>query len=190
MGHTCATYEQAKNAINAGVSYATHLFNAMTPLQHRSPGVVGAVFDSEITTEMIADGIHIDYPALRIALKQKGTDKICLITDAMRGCTMPEGVYDLGGQTVYIKNGMAKLKNGVFAGTLLTLDEAIRQLKNHTDYPLYEIIKMATYNPAKHCGIDDHKGLIKEGYDADLVLFDESINIKYVIVGGKVIRYN
>lgn len=184
MGHTCATYQEAKEAIDSGIDHATHLYNAMTPLKHRAPGVVGAVFDSNITTEFIADGIHIDYPALRIALKQKGTDHICLITDAMRGCTMPEGIYDLGGQTVYIKNGMAKLKDGTFAGTLLTLDEAIRQLKNNTDYPLYEIVKMATYNPAKYCHLD-HIGQIKEGYDADLVLFDDNINIQKVFIKGK-----
>ena len=188
MGHTCATYQEAIEGIQLGITHATHLYNAMTSLQHRNPGVVGAVFDTHITTELIADGIHIDYPALRIALKQKGTDKICLITDAMRGCAMPEGIYDLGGQTVYIKNGMAKLKDGTFAGTLLTLDEAVRQLSQHTDYPLYEIVKMATYNPARYCGIEKYKGQIETGYDADLILFDDNIDIKSIFIGGKLLK--
>lgn len=190
MGHTNASYEEAVAAIELGVTHATHLYNAMTPFGHRNPGVVGAVFDSDITTEFIADGIHIDYPALRIALKQKGTDHICLITDAMMGCTMPEGIYDLGGQTVYLKDGTAKLKDGTFAGTLLTLDEAVRNLKDHTKYPLYEIVKMATYNPAKYCGVEDRKGLIKPGYDADLLLFDETIHINKVIINGHVAEDN
>ena len=187
MGHTKASYEEAVAAIESGVAHATHLYNAMTPFGHRNPGVVGAVFDSDITTEFIADGIHIDYPALRIALKQKGTDRICLITDAMMGCTMPEGIYDLGGQKVYLKDGMAKLKDGTFAGTLLTLDEAVRNLKNHTEYPLYEIVKMATYNPAKYCGVEDRKGLIKPGYDADLLLFDDNVHIDKVMINGNII---
>lgn len=188
LGHTCADYETAVKAIQSGVTHATHLYNAMTPFGHRNPGVVGAVFDSDITTEFIADGIHIEYPALRIALKQKGTDKIILITDAMMGCTMPDGIYSLGGQEVILANGMAKLKDGTFAGTLLTLDEAVRNLKNHTEYPLYEIVKMATYNPAKYCGVDDRKGKIEVGYDADVVLFDEDIVIQKVIIGGKIIE--
>ncbi|MBD5550006.1 MAG: N-acetylglucosamine-6-phosphate deacetylase [Lachnospiraceae bacterium] len=187
MGHTCADYETAKQAISAGVSHVTHLYNAMTPLKHREPGVVGAVFDSDITTEFIADGIHIEYPALRIALKQKGTDRIVLVTDAMMGCTMPEGKYFLGGQEVWIQNGMAKLRDGTFAGTLLTLDEAVRNLKNNTEYPLYELVKMATWNPAVYCGIEDHKGRIAEGYDADVILFDEDIRVRKVIIGGRII---
>lgn len=190
MGHTCADYQTAREAISNGISHATHLYNAMTPLLHRAPGVVGAVFDSEITTEFIADGIHIAYPALRIALKQKGTDKIILITDAMMGCTMPEGKYMLGGQDVWLKNGMAKLEDGTFAGTLLTLDGAVRNLKEHTKYPLNEIVKMATYNPALYCGVADQKGIIAVGYDADIILFNEDIEVRKVIVAGKILNFN
>lgn len=185
MGHTDADYGTAMEAIKAGVSHATHLYNAMSPLRHRDPGVVAAVFESGITTEFIADGIHIDYPALRIAMRQKGTDAICLITDAMMGCTMPEGKYMLGGQEVWLAEGMAKLRDGTFAGTLLTLDEAVRQLKDHTEYPLYEIVKMATWNPARYCGVEDRKGRIAAGYDADFLLFDDNIAMKKVVIGGK-----
>lgn len=185
MGHTNADYETARAAIGFGVSHATHLYNAMSPFNHRAPGVVGAVFDSDITTEFIADGIHITYTALRIALRQKGTDKILLVTDAMMGCTMPDGRHFLGGQEVFLSGGAPRLKDGTFAGTLLTLDTAIRNLKNNTQYPLYELVKMATCNPAAHCGVEKSKGQIKAGYDADVILFDEDIAIQKVMVGGR-----
>lgn len=188
MGHTAADYSTAMRAIAGGVSHVTHLFNAMPPLHHRAPGVIGAAFDSGITAEMIADGIHIDYPVLRTAIRQKGTDHMILITDAMMGCTMPEGQYTLGGQEVYLSDGTAKLKDGTFAGTLLTMDEAVRNLKNNTDYPLNELVRMASYNPARFCGCENHKGKIEIGYDADLLLFDEDITIKKIIIGGELLH--
>jgi N-acetylglucosamine-6-phosphate deacetylase len=185
LGHTNATYEEVMDAIECGASHSTHLFNAMTPLNHRNPGVVGAIFDSNITTETISDGIHISYPALRIAYKQKGTDNVLLISDAMMACCMPNGEYSLGGQKVIVNNGEARLENGALAGSVLTLDKAVRNVYKNSNLPLNEVIKMATYNGAKHCKVQDHKGLIKEGYDADLILFDDDINIKKVFVLGK-----
>ena len=185
IGHTKATYEEAMESIECGVCHSTHLYNAMTPLNHRSPGVVGAIFDSDITTETISDGIHIAYPALRIAYKQKGTDKVLLVTDAMMACSMPDGEYSLGGQAVRVENGAARLMNGALAGSILTLDKAVRNVYKNSNLPLNEVIKMASYNGAKHCKVDDHKGLIKEGYDADLILFDDEINIEKVFVLGK-----
>lgn len=187
IGHTKATYEEAMEGIACGCCHATHLFNAMTPFAHREPGVVGAVFDSDITTETISDGIHISYPSLRIAYKQKTTDKVLLVTDAMMACGMPDGMYSLGGQDVEVKNGAARLLTGSLAGSILTLDKAIHNVYHNVGYPLYEAVKMATFNAARHCNVQDRKGLIKEGYDADLVLFDDDINIKNVIVSGKVV---
>lgn len=185
LGHSNATYEEAMEAINCGARHATHLFNAMTPLTHRNPGVVGAIFDSNITTETISDGIHISYPVLRIAYKQKGSDNVLLISDAMMACCMPNGNYSLGGQKVIVNDGEARLENGALAGSVLTLDNAVRNIYRNSNLPLHEIIKMATYNGAKHCKVDDHKGQIKEDYDADLILFDDDINIKKVFVSGK-----
>jgi N-acetylglucosamine-6-phosphate deacetylase len=185
LGHTKATYEEAMEAIKCGACHSTHLYNAMTPLNHRNPGVVGATFDSDITTETISDGIHISYPALRIAYKQKSTDKVLLITDAMMACSMPDGEYSLGGQSVTVANGAARLNNGSLAGSVLTLAKAVRNVYKNSNLPLYEIIKMASYNGAKHCKVHDHKGQIKEGYDADLILFDDDINIKRVFILGK-----
>lgn len=187
IGHSKATYKQAADGIKWGICHSTHLYNAMTPLHHREPGIVGAVFDTDITTETISDGIHISYPSLRIAYKQKGINKVLLVTDAMMACGMPEGKYALGGQDVFVKDGAARLKQGNLAGSILTLDKAIRNIYKNSNYELYDIVKMATYNGAKHCKVEDRKGLIKEGYDADLVLFDEDINIKKVIIGGKIL---
>ena len=187
IGHTKATYNEAMEGIKCGCGHSTHLFNAMTPFAHREPGVVGAIFDSDITTETISDGIHVSYPSLRIAYKQKTSDKVLLVTDAMMACAMPDGMYALGGQDVVVKDGAARLLSGSLAGSILTLDKAVKNVYKNVGMPLYEAVKMASYNPAKHCKVSDRKGLIKEGYDADLLLFDEDINIKNVVVGGKVI---
>lgn len=190
MGHTKATYEEAIDGIKHGFCHSTHLFNAMTGFTHREPGVVGATFDSDITTETISDGIHISYPSLRVAYKQKGTDKTLLVTDAMCACGMPDGTYALGGQPVIVKRGAARLENGALAGSILTLNRAIKNLYDNTDYPLYEIVKMASYNGAKYCRVDDRKGQIKENFDADLTVFDENIDVKMTIIGGKVVYNN
>ena len=190
MGHTKATYEQAIDGIKHGFCHSTHLFNAMTGFTHREPGVVGATFDSDITTETISDGIHISYPSLRVAYKQKGTDKTLLVTDAMCACGMPDGTYALGGQPVIVKRGAARLENGALAGSILTLNRAIKNLYDNTDYPLYEIVKMASYNGAKYCRVNDRKGQIKENFDADLTIFDENIDVKMTIIGGKIVYNN
>lgn len=185
MGHTKATYDEAIEGIKCGACHSTHLYNAMTPFTHREPGVVGATFDTDITTETISDGIHISYPALRTAYKQKGTDKVLLVSDAMEACGMPDGQYSLGGQDVIVKNGAARLLDGTLAGSVLTLDKAVKNIYNNSNYPLNEVVRMATYNGAKHCHVEDYKGLIKEGYDADLILFNEDIEIQKVFVNGK-----
>ena len=187
IGHTKATYEEAMEGIKCGCCHSTHLFNAMTPFAHREPGVVGAIFDSDITTETISDGIHVSYPSLRIAYKQKTSDKVLLVTDAMMACAMPDGMYALGGQDVVVKDGAARLLSGSLAGSILTLDKAVKNVYKNVGLPLYEAVKMATYNAARHCKVEDRKGLIKEGYDADLLLFDEDVNIKTVIVNGKIL---
>lgn len=184
-GHTKATYEQTVDHIEWGISHATHLYNAMTPFTHREPGVVGAVFNSDITAEVISDGIHVSYPALQIAYKAKGSDKMLLVTDAMRACCMNEGLYTLGGQDVVVKGSSARLKNGVLAGSILTLDKAVKNIYKNLNIPLFKVVKMASYNPAVHCKVEDRKGMIKEGYDADLILFDDDINIKKVFVLGR-----
>lgn len=184
-GHTRATYEETIDHIEWGVSHATHLYNAMTPFNHRETGVIGAVFTSDITAEVICDGIHVSYPALQISYKQKGVDKLILITDAMMACCMEDGMYTLGGQDVIVKDCAARLKNGALAGSVLTLDKAVRNIYKELNIPLFNAVRMASYNPAVHCKVDNHKGMIKEGYDADLILFDDDINIKKVFISGE-----
>lgn len=185
VGHSKATYEEVMEAISWGIAHGTHLYNGMSAFTHRAPGVVGAIFDSEITTETISDGIHSDYAALRIAYKQKGTDKVILISDAMMACCMPDGKYTLGGQDVCVENSVARLEGGALAGSVLTLDKAIYNVHTNCKLPLYEVVKMATYNPAKFCKVANHKGLIAEGYDADLVLFDKNIKVSKVWIKGR-----
>ena len=120
-----------------------------------------------------------------MAYKQKTLDKVLLVSDAMMACSMPEGEYSLGGQKVIVKNGAARLENGALAGSILTLDKAVKNVKDNSSYKLHEIVKMATYNAARHCKVEDKKGKLQEGYDADVILFDEDININRVIIGGK-----
>ena len=188
VGHTNANYSESINGIKNGISHATHLFNAMTAFNHRDPGAVGAILNSDITAECILDGIHIHYASLEIALKIKSTDNIVLITDAMSACCMKDGKYSLGGQEVIVKGEEARLKNGVLAGSVLTLDKAVRNVKNNLKMPLNEIIKLLTINPAKICKVSSTKGVIKEGYDADIILFDEDINIKHRFINGNKIE--
>lgn len=188
IGHTAATYEEAVEGIELGCSHSTHLFNAMTPLTHRSPGTVGAIFDTDITTETISDGIHISWPSLRIAYRQKTSDKVMLVTDAMMACGMPDGKYWLGGQEVLTKEGAARLLNGSLAGSILTMDAAVRNVSRNTELPLYEVVKMASLNGARFCGAEDRKGKLEAGYDADLLVFDEDINISHVFIEGKKFR--
>jgi N-acetylglucosamine-6-phosphate deacetylase len=159
----------------------------MTGLNHRAPGVVGAIFDSPITTEFIADGVHIHFAAIRTALKVKGCEKCSLITDAMKACDLGDGKYELGGLEVFVKNGEARLKDGTLAGSTLTLDRAVRNIIKNTNLSIAEAVSMATEVPAKVSRVADRKGSLKKGYDADIVIFDDNINIKTTIVGGKVV---
>lgn len=188
IGHTKATYEEAMEGIRLGCNHSTHLFNAMTPMTHRAPGVVGAIFDSDITTETISDGIHIAYPVLRMAYRQKTSDRVLLVTDAMEACGMPEGTYSLGGQDVITKDGAARLRSGALAGSILTMDQAVRNVLKNTTLPLHEIVKMASLNGAVFAKVDDRKGRIAEGYDADLVIFDDEIHVDHVFIEGRQFR--
>lgn len=185
IGHTNATYEEAMDAINIGISSATHTFNAMTPLNHRKPGVVGAVMNSDVYCEIIADTIHVHPAVFNILGHIKGNDKMILITDAMRAACLKCGEYDLGGQTVYVDDNSARLKDGTLAGSILKLNEAIKNMKNNTSYSMNEIIKMVTINPATLIGEQDKVGTIEAGKYADLVIFDEDIDIKATIVNGE-----
>lgn len=185
IGHSAASYETAMEAIKAGISHCTHIFNAMTPLHHRKPGVVGAAFNSSISCELIADKIHVHPELFKLLLSIKGEDKLVLITDAIRAGCMKDGYYDLGGQRVEVRDGRAQLSNGSLAGSLLTLNKAVKNFIEATNAPLHQVIKLVSLNPAAVIGLDHKKGSIDIGKDADLIVFDEDINIKMAMVEGK-----
>ncbi|NFB30133.1 N-acetylglucosamine-6-phosphate deacetylase [Clostridium botulinum] len=187
IGHSDATYEQAMAAIDNGISRATHTFNAMTPLNHRKPGIIGAIMNTDISCELIADNIHVHKGAINILTKIKGKDKIILITDSMRAGCMNNGVWELGGQKVIVKNGSARLEDNTLAGSILTLDNAVKNMKNNIEASLCEVISMVTVNPAKDINIYDRKGSIEKGKDADIVIFDKDINISMTIVDGNIV---
>ncbi|MCX7883785.1 MAG: N-acetylglucosamine-6-phosphate deacetylase [Caloramator sp.] len=185
IGHTNGNYDDFMKGYKERALHCTHLFNAMTGFHHRKPGIVGGVFDSDVTAEMILDGIHVHYAAARSAIKVKGIEKIILISDSMMAAGLSDGIYSLGGQEVYVKDSQARLKDGTLAGSTLTLNKALYNAVKHLDIPLYKAVKMISSNPAKLLKIDSKKGYIKEGFDADIVIFDEDINIKNVLVNGK-----
>ena len=153
IGHTNATYDQAKEAFSLGCSHVTHLFNAMTPLNHREPGVVGAALTSDVFTELIADTIHVNKQLFQFVLDNKGKEKIVLITDSMRAGCMKDGQYDLGGQPVVVKDGAARLESGNLAGSVLTLNKAIYNFLQNTNATVAEVIHMASLNPATSIGV-------------------------------------
>ncbi|CUH95592.1 hypothetical protein P22_1666 [Propionispora sp. 2/2-37] len=185
IGHSAATYEEANAAIAAGASHIAHICNAMPPLNHRKPGILGAALDNrQITCELIADNLHVHPVIQRILLASKGIHGIILITDAMRASLLGEGDYDLGGQMVTVKNHEARLASGVIAGSTLTLNKAVYNFMTNTGLSLVESIKTATVNPARRIGVDSFKGSIAVGKDADLVMFDEKINVSATIVRG------
>lgn len=188
MAHTEADYEEARAAFGKGVMHVTHLFNAMTGLNHRAPGAVGAVFDSDsVMAELICDGFHVHPAVLRIAFRLLGEDRTIIISDAMRAAGLPDGAYELGGQPVMVKNGRARLADGTIAGSTTNIHQEIKNLVEY-GVPFRQVIKSATINPAKAIGEDSRIGSIEAGKEADLVVLDKDLNIRLVIIRGKVGR--
>lgn len=186
-GHTIANYAQMKTAVEEGVRQVTHLANGMPSLHHREVGVLGATFLLEkITAEVIADGMHLAPEMLEIIYKQLGSERIILITDAMRATGLSDGIYELGGQEVYVKDGRATLSDGSLAGSIITMIEAVHMMLKIPHVTLADIVQMTAMNPAKQLNLFDDKGSIAVGKDADLVLLDADFNIKYTICRGEI----
>ncbi len=183
IGHSDASYEESQKSFTWGISHATHLFNAMNPYHHRKPGIVGAVFDSDVTCDMIADLVHTHPSTLELVQKVK-KEKLILITDAMRAGCMKCGTYDLGGRRVEVNKGKAVLEDGTLAGSVLKMNDALSNMRKHTSMELVEIVNAVTKIPAAKLGIP--KGELREGYDADIVIFDENFSIISTIVHGEV----
>ncbi|MFW6266712.1 MAG: N-acetylglucosamine-6-phosphate deacetylase [Halanaerobium sp.] len=187
-GHSAATYEEFQQAYRAGMDHFTHLYNAMTGLHHRRPGLVGAAFDSEATVELIVDLIHHHEAVDRFTIQAKGVDRVILVSDGMEAAGLKEGEYELGGQKVIVSDGAARLESGVLAGSVLTLDQAVRNLMEVTELSIPEIFRMATVNPARKLNLSHKLGRIKAGYQADLVLFDQNFRVSRTFVNGKEIK--
>lgn len=180
IGHTNCTMAQALNAIDNGCSHATHLFNAMSPIEHRSPGASTALLLSKnILAELIVDGVHLHPDIVRFTHEIKGSNNIALVTDAMSAQGAGEGLFDLGGQKVIVKNGEARLENGVLAGSVLTMNKALENMLKFTNCSFHQAVKMTSTNQAKSLGLK--KGQIKQGYDAEFVVLDKNYKIKQVI---------
>ena len=187
MGHTNATYEEAMEGIKWGVKHTTHLFNAMTPLSHRLPGVVGAALKEDVSVELIADTFHIDKGVFEIVSKLKG-EKLCLITDCIRAGGMADGDYTLGGQPLKKEGIKCLMADGTIAGSVLNLNMGVKNLYENTDLEIYDAVNAASLNPAKALKVDDKIGSIKEGKCADLIILDDKFNVNMTIIDG-IVRY-
>ena len=187
VAHTDASYEEAGRAFDAGVSHLTHLFNAMPPIHHRAPGVIGAASERDgVTAELICDGLHVHPSAVRMAFKLF-PGRICLISDALRCCGMPDGEYELGGQAVTLRCGQARLADGTLAGAASNLyEDMVNAIR--FGIPLEEAVLAATLTPAKEVGMDAQIGSLEEGKKADLIVCDAAWNLKRVYIGGVRIR--
>lgn len=190
IGHTGATFDQAMHAYNAGAVGTTHLFNAMTALHHRKPGVVGAALSCGCYTEVIADNFHINPGLFKMLVKTKGLDRLLLITDCMRAGGLEEGVYNLGGQEVTMKNGQCTLASGTIAGSVLKLQEGLKNFSAAVDEELAEIIPLVTENQAVYLGVEDRMGTLDTGKEANIVLMSDTYNIEMTIVKGRKIYEN
>jgi len=182
-GHSALDYDRAMKSFTWGISHVTHLFNAMPSYHHRNPGLVGAVFDSDVSCDIIADLVHTHPSTLELVQSLK-KDKLMLITDAMRAGCMKCGSYDLGGRSVEVSEGKALLDDGTLAGSVLKMNEALLHMSEHTSMSITELVHAVTKSPAQKLGLK--KGELKEGYDADIVIFDEDFSIITTIINGDV----
>jgi N-acetylglucosamine-6-phosphate deacetylase len=184
MGHSDATYEQARAGLAHGAHHAIHTYNAMRPFSHRDAGIIGAVLTSpEISAELIADGVHVDETAMRVLLQAKGASGVILISDGISATGMPDGKYILGGFEVTVTGGVCTNSEGSLAGSTLTLDRALRNIVE-LGRSLGDTLQMLTLNPAKLLGIEHKKGTLHANADADIVLLNDSLQITKVFTRG------
>ena len=184
LGHSDADLPQTRAAIDAGARHATHTFNAMRPLDHRNPGLLGAVLtDRAVTADIIVDGIHVDPVMVDLFVRAKGVERAVLITDAISATGMPDGTYMLGGFPVQVRDGRCEF-DGRLAGSVLTLDRAVRNTMKFAGINLQNAIRLATLNPASVLGVTKRKGNLTVGADADVAVFTPAGEVVRTIVGG------
>jgi N-acetylglucosamine-6-phosphate deacetylase len=185
VGHSDADLNSACGAVAAGARHATHTFNAMRALNHRDPGIIGEVLtDSRLSADIVADGIHLDPVIVELFLKAKGPDGAVLITDAISATGMPEGRYRLGTFEVEVKNGRC-LVDGKLAGSVLTMDRAVRNVMEFAHWDLQQAVRLATLNPARVAGLVD-RGRLEAGAKADFVVLSPDGEVRTTIIGGQV----
>lgn len=186
LGHSDASFEKAVEAVDAGANIFVHVYNGMSGLHHRNPGMVGAAMKTDSIGELICDGHHVNPAAAEILMDAKGRDRIALITDCMSAGGMPEGDYKLGDFPVIVKDGTARLKDsGSLAGSILKLKEAVKNVVEWEIADVFEAIQMASLIPAKSVGIDDVCGKIHEGYDADFIVLDDNLDLIATFLNGE-----
>lgn len=184
MGHTSADYNTAMASVNAGVKHVTHLFNAMTPLAHRAPGVVTAAMNADISCELIVDTFHVDKCFYDMLWKLKGR-KLCFITDCLPAGGLPYGEYTLGGAKIIYRDIVCRLEDGTVAGSVLHLNHGVRNVYKNSTIPLWECVNCASLNPATAIGLADRKGSLEVGKDADIVVMDENFEVLKTIIRGE-----
>ncbi|WP_420491851.1 N-acetylglucosamine-6-phosphate deacetylase [Neobacillus niacini] len=187
IGHSDAIYEEIEKAVNAGAKQVTHLFNAMRGIHHREPGVAGsALVFKELMVELIADGIHVRPEMMKLVINAKGTEGMILITDAMRAKCLKNGTYDLGGQDVAVADGKALLADGTLAGSILKMNDSLKNITEAADLSLLEAVQMASVNPAKQLNVFDRKGSISLGKDADITILNDEYQVEMTFCRGKI----
>ncbi|WP_073589680.1 N-acetylglucosamine-6-phosphate deacetylase [Anaerocolumna xylanovorans] len=187
MGHTNATFEEAQKAIYEGASHCTHIFNAMRHFDHREPGIIGAALLQPVSVDIVADMIHVNKELFQLLLNNKGKESIALITDAIFAAGLEEGVYHYQGRDFYVKDGTIRLGDGKLAGSILTLNRAADNFYKHTSLSVAETVGLISKNPARILGIDDKKGSLQKGLDADIVIFNDSFEIQRTIIEGNTV---
>ena len=191
IGHTNADYQVTLDMINSyGVQHFTHLYNAMTGLHHRHPGAVGAALDTDVYCELICDNIHVAPAMQRLVYRLKGAHRLILITDSIRACGLGDGKSELGGQEVFVQNQKATLADGTIAGSVLTMNQGIANLAENLNLPIWAATTCATVTPAKGLNIYEKTGSLTQGKDADIVIFDDHMNIQQTICQGRTIYVN
>lgn len=187
MGHTDVSFDEAKQATKYGVNQVTHLCNQMNGIHHRDVGLVGASFLlPHLKLELISDGIHVSDEMLQLIYNNVGSEKLMLITDAMRAKGLEDGTYTLGGQTVHVANNKATLDDGTLAGSVLPMIDGAKRMLDLEGPTMHDIIQMASVNPARQLGVYDRKGSIEVGKDADLLIIDHDLQLKKTITKGVV----
>lgn len=188
IGHTGAKYAEVKAAMEAGATNVTHTYNAQSPLHHREIGVVGsALLLEDLYCELICDTIHVSVPAMQLLVKNKRADKLALITDAMRAKGLADGVSELGGQTVYVKGGEARLADGTLAGSVLRMNRALQNMVEKVGVPFTQAVDYCTLNPARTLKMENEAGSIAEGKRADFAVLNDKFDVLYTVRDGKII---